>query len=420
MPEIGKNEEEVSASIYSETLRMIGEDADFEQLCRRLFVFSPFEALGVADYEIRHGNFLAHLFNPDAPHGFGEAVLVAFLKLLFASQDLSAKLAHIIINGAGAVQVRREWHDIDIIVELNDPKLNLVIVIELKLHSGESERQLKKYTDLIGGRPEYRNHKKLYVFMTPEGTASTHEGWRDFNMTAGFVDSLRQVADAGNGDRTARAMLADYVRLMEQKFMTEEELDDLAKALWSKYPDALGFLADNRPDLVGQVFDHICDADSETLYARLEELGFDFSKDWDHETNSRLIYSFPNWDDVPGMLSCTEKRLEKSKRLIWLEIQKSSRGIRGIFVIGPGDREARRGVLQALIDGGADTGSQKDVNAMSENWSTLGSKWLYQSNPDQERDVPIEKAGERALEALEKFLVDQLSKMDKAFKALTP
>jgi len=278
---------EQTESCYRSVLQMIGDDAAFETLCRKLFVFSPFEALGVADYEVRHGNFLTYLLSPAAAHGFGEQVLIIFLKQLLNRDVDATKLAQVVINGVGQTLIRREWHDIDIVIELNDPKLKTIIVVELKVYAQESAHQLDKYMTFIEGRPEYNSYHKLYVFMTPEGTEASHESWRDFNMTAGFVQSLKQVAANNHGNEMARAMLADYVRIMEQKFMTEKELEDLAEALWARYPDALGFLADNRPDVASKVFDRLYEMSSDTLYDRMEELGFDLKSDWDHETNSQ-------------------------------------------------------------------------------------------------------------------------------------
>lgn len=407
-------------SRYLETLKMVGDDPSFEALSYRLSVFSPFEALGVADYEIRHGNFLAYLFNPLGAHGFGDAVLQAFLKQLFLRESDATKLAHLVINGVGQTLVRREWHDIDIVVELNDPKLKTVIAIEFKVHAKETSGQLQKYSDFIEGRAEYRDYKKIFVFMTPEGTASSHDDWRDFNMTAGFVQSLGQIASNKHGNEMARMMLADYVRIMEQKFMTEKELEELAEALWARYPDVLGFLADNRPDIVSKVFDRIQEVRSDKLYQRLEEIGFDFfgSGEWDYESNSRLIFSFSNWDDCSGMLEGSDKRLASTRRLMWLEIIKSTDGVRAIFVIGPGNAEARKALLKSLIDGGADTGWQKSTEKMSPEYSTLGSVWLFNNRTREHSLEDAQSLSEKGLETLADFLVDQLPRIDRAVRTL--
>ena len=398
---------------------MIGDDVDFERLCQKLFVFSPFEALGVADYEIRHGNFLAHLFNPNAPHGFGDAVLVTFLKQLLGGSVAPAELAHIVINGIGPVRVRREWHDIDILIELNDPKLKLVIVVELKVHAKESKNQLAKYTDFIKNHAEYAGYDKQYVFMTPDGAVASHDGWRDFNMTAGFIDALKQLTLNDNGHETARAMLADYVRIMEQKFMTEKELNDLAEALWAGYPDALKFLADNRPDLMSKVFKLLGDKNSNAPYEQLQELGFDFTNDWSYKANSRLLYTFSNWDGVRGMLTGTDKRLQASKkRLIWLELEKNPEDIRAFFVIGPGDQEIRRKILQALIDSGASTGSRKNTDKMSGEYTRLGSVFLLRNKSEEHSLENSKKLASVAKNELEKFLIEQLPKINVGLSTL--
>lgn len=364
----------------------------------------------MADYEIRHGNFLAHLFNPYAAHGFGEAVL----KPLFSQGNEEEKLALIVINGIGKTVVKREWRNIDILVELDD--LKTIIVIELKVHAAESKDQLEKYVKTIESNKIYENYDKIFVFATPEGTEATHPIWHTYNMIANFIPPLKQIANGTQGNDTARAMLGDYVRIMEQKFMTDETLNKLAESLWARYPDALNFLADNRPDLIGRVFDYLYDGDDDgdsSVYdhGKFSKIGFDFSNDWDHDTNSRLICSFENWDAYPGMLTGTDKRLEKSKRILWLEIEKSTRGIRALFVIGPGDTAARKALLQALIDGPADTGPQKTVSKMTAEYSRLASVWLLDNRSGEHGLQDADQLSKQAVETLEKFLVKQLPKI---------
>ena len=152
---------------------------------------------------------------------------------------------------------------------------------------------------------------------------------------------------------------------------------------------------------------------SDTLYDKLDNEGFDLSRDWDHETNSRLIFSFPNWDTYPGMLKGTDKRVA-SKRLMWFELLKGADGIRAMFIIGPGETDARRKLLQALIDGKADTGRQTSIEKMSPEFSTLGSTWLLDNRKRENSLEDIDSLYKNAVDTLEKFLVSQLQKLKAA------
>lgn len=402
--------------IFDKALHMVGDDADFAKLSNKLSYYSPFEALGVSDYEIRHGNFLAHLFNPTGSHGFGEAVLKVFLKRLFANINQKEKVATVVLGDIGEILVRREWHDIDILIELKDHKLKAIIVIELKLHASESGKQLQKYHSFIEGREEYSDHQRIYVYMTPQGAISTHEQWIGFNMMEEFIQQLKQLAQGTTGDQLARDMLADYVRIMEQKFMTDEELETLAERLWARYPDVLSFLTDKRPDQLSKVFDQLSELKSETTKKALGELGFDFSREWEYKTSSQLLYTFPNWDGYNGMCTSSDKRLSKSKRILMLEIFKYSDGIIARFVIGLGDTQARRNLLQTIIDGNADKGRQSSVEAMTDNYTRLGSQWLVKAN-DIDPEQSIELLTRKATQKLEGFLKKQLPLLDKAILA---
>ena len=407
-----KEEEKDPAKLFDGTLHMVAEDKEFAELSKRLSVFSPFEALGVVDYEIRHGNFLAHLFNPSAPHGFGNTVLKTFLKQLFSTSAHKQKMAQVVFEDIEPVLIHREWHDIDIVIELRDPKLKAVIAIELKLHASEHGQQLEKYHKLINERPAFSDYEKIFVFMTPEGTASSHQAWVDFNMTDGFIQALKLL---DSGEEMANAMLTDYVRIMEQKFMTDKQLESLAETMWARYPDVLNFLADNRPaSPLNRVFQHLSNLDTEKIYKALDEIGFDLSGDWDHESSRFLIYTFANWDKFPVMLTGTDKRTSRSGRLFWLEIEKDRQDIRARFVIGPGDQGTRRNLLKAFIQGEADHGWQTTVDDMASGTTRLGSKKLATVS---EAEEDITKAEGKAIARLQSFLTEQLPLLDEAIQS---
>ena len=331
--------------------------------------------------------------NPSAPHGFGDAVLVAFLKRLLGEGISPSKLAHILINGVGSVAIHREWHNIDILIALNDPKLKLLIVVELKLHSRESKDQLERYKNFVEGLDEYKEYEMQYIYMTPQGTESSHEAWRDFNMTDEFINDLKQLTKNDIGNKTARAMLADYVRLMEQKFMEEKELNDLAKKLWAKYPAALNFLSDNKPDLVSNLFDSL-----------------DAWRNWDFTSKRYKRCTLKEWDAVEGMRTGSGNH----NRLVYFELDRPTAGIQARFVIGPGDQQSRRNILQALLDSGVDVGTQRSVDTMSPMFTRLRNVWLYEEGQwdIHQSDVDIADLTEDITLKLENFFKSERQKID--------
>ena len=68
---------------------LILDSDELEELSDRLSSFNVFDVLGVANYEIRHSNMLAWLFNPSEPHGFSDKFLRRFLVKVLCDEDNS-------------------------------------------------------------------------------------------------------------------------------------------------------------------------------------------------------------------------------------------------------------------------------------------------------------------------------------------
>jgi hypothetical protein len=76
--------------IRNQLASLLVDNADFEALERKFGVYCPFDALGVADWEPKHSQFLANILDPQRPHGFGSRVLQAFLTASTRSSDGAA------------------------------------------------------------------------------------------------------------------------------------------------------------------------------------------------------------------------------------------------------------------------------------------------------------------------------------------
>jgi len=61
------------------------------------------------------------------------------------------------------VEVRREWRNIDILIDLLDD----VVTVENKVDSSEHTRQLRRYKDIVDG--EFGAKRKHFVYLTPFG-----------------------------------------------------------------------------------------------------------------------------------------------------------------------------------------------------------------------------------------------------------
>jgi hypothetical protein len=393
---------------------VIGNDL-FDELERALDIFCPFEAVGMVRQEIRHAHFLAYVLDPQRPHSFGSEALRAFMAAVTrAVREQGGSLSPLDVHlmGLDAAEVRREWRSIDLLVIV--PEAKLVIAIELKIDAGEHGDQLSRYRRIIAGEwLAEAGWRQLFLFLTKSGEAASEAaggGWVAVSLDE-VAKGFAAVVERKAGSPEARVMLDAYVGMLRRHHVGDERLERLAAQLWSQHGEALAFLADRRPDLLGKVFSLLLD-DRDRLAAELSTL-WNLPIVPDHSTSSFLRFGVAAWDDVPGMLSGTGWK--PSQRLLLLEIEKrpSTRSITVRFELGPGETAARENVFGALKVYNADVGGSWPL---SDKWRQLASKVLLKTKDDDIRSVDEVVASVR--EGLNKFLDHHLPTYEKAVSSL--
>ena len=131
--------------------------------------FQPWNVLGITHRELSFSSVLAWLLsdseNKEFRHGF----------LLSITRKLGLNYAHGLDE---PIIVRREYgYDeagrIDVFVQLK--AMNLVIAIEVKVHTGEGDKQILRYQKFL--RKQFpQNKHKVVVFITPSGRLPTTAG----------------------------------------------------------------------------------------------------------------------------------------------------------------------------------------------------------------------------------------------------
>jgi hypothetical protein len=107
-------------------------DPDFEKLELAMREPNIFRALAIERHEIRHSNFFAYLLDPGENHGLGDILLRKFLRDIFGdSRAQGRSLFDADLMDFSQVDVRREWRDIDILIDFPHD----VIVVENKVDS---------------------------------------------------------------------------------------------------------------------------------------------------------------------------------------------------------------------------------------------------------------------------------------------
>jgi PD-(D/E)XK nuclease superfamily len=274
---------------------------DFDALEKALDVFCPFEAVGMVRQEVRHGHFLSYIFNPRRPHGFSDSCIRALMAAAARSNvsDTSGlSLLDIHMMNFDDAMIRREWRKIDILIEV--PDQNLVVAIELKIDASEHSGQLARYRQIV--ETEWPNRRHLFLFLTKRGDEPSEKdgaGWLSVDLES-LTNELQSVAAKEIGATDARQLLMAYLAMLGRHHLNDEKLEDLAARLWSKHPAALNFLADRRPDAVGDVFQWLIKAQDGLAEAISVHCGEAVVTDFWRQ--SAIRFAVPAWDAIPGFL----------------------------------------------------------------------------------------------------------------------
>jgi hypothetical protein len=147
------------------------EDHEFQSLIRdtKGSVFTVFDVLGTADYEIRHSNVLYWLLDPSGNHGQGCMFLELIWEQFTAEMTLpKPNFADYSVDREGT----NEEEKIDLL--LRSKGSDWLIVIENKLFSPETGDQLDRYFHYVERR--YSDvPARHYFYLTPDGIGPARE-----------------------------------------------------------------------------------------------------------------------------------------------------------------------------------------------------------------------------------------------------
>ena len=385
---------------------------EFDELERALDVFCPFEAVGMVNREIHHGHFLSYIFDPNRPHGFGSDCLRALMAAVTrADSELSKSLTSLDVHmmDFDAATVRREWNKIDILIEV--PDQNLVVAIELKIDASEHSGQLGRYRAAV--EREWPSRRHLFLFLTKNGDEPSEKdgaGWIQVDLES-LAGELAVVAKRGSGDSDAKAMLAAYLAMLGRHHLNDERLETLAASLWSKHREALEYLADRRPNSIGDLFKRLINCQvhlAEAISAQCGELVIT-----DHTRPAAIRFAVPSWDDIPGFKSAEGYTL--SNRLILIELVKAGPDyFRCYFQLGKGEKAMREKLFHCLRTSGADVGKKQQP---TKEWNRLASLTISLKNIDDNPD--LDALSERVFAQVKDFTAKHVPIYTKALKSLS-
>ena len=213
--------------------------------------FNIFLTLGMGNLEIKHSNFLAWLFNPKEKHGLGDFFVKNFLKLTL--KDISGcknnnglSLFDVDRMNFSNLIVKREWNNIDILLEDNVNKF--VCVIENKIYASQGDRQLKKYAQIINSEcKDYKDYKKLFLYLKPVNDEMLNDENYHYVSYDIVYEVLEKILNKKNIilNNEIEICIKHYKELLETRIMENGSLKKLCMDVYTAHKDAINLLIDN-------------------------------------------------------------------------------------------------------------------------------------------------------------------------------
>jgi hypothetical protein len=358
--------------------RFVVENDELLQLEQLIGRFNIFDSLGIVRTEIRHSNFLAWLLDPNESHGQANLFLNAILMdLLRRSPPALRPFSPIQLDGAEmrGVRVRREYRNIDILIECDEPRF--VFAIENKIDSREHSNQLGRYKKTV--RELFGDVPAQFVFLTREGEEPSDEAWTMYTY-CDIHQTLSRVRRANEGSIGSDVLtfLDHYLNLIGSRFMDDPKIDELCQMIYKNHRRAI--------DLI---IERIGPSASEAVSAIAEEVK--------KVPGWKIVNIGPRY--VRAIPAAWEKLLPPTGKLKvvppeqWLVVtfRLTSRQCSNKVVVTPTtDSGLRRQVIERLVCDPKEFGLKplfKSVDLIGDSWGTLGQIPVDKWNPDEGPDV---------------------------------
>lgn len=226
-------------------LQFIINNDNLEIVKAKLNRFNPLKILRIQDYEVRHSNILAWIFDPSENHNFDDRILKRFLlKVLLKplNGDVITEVGNIYNlqnKNFYDCKIYREKYNIDLLIVSENSKI--VILIENKVYSGEHSNQLERYFKIATN--EFKNYLIIPILLTLEG----NEPSSDRYFSASYEDIIQSVefVITNYTDRTSNQVIefmVHYVSIIKEKYYMDNELKGLCKDIYFKNKDVIDLI----------------------------------------------------------------------------------------------------------------------------------------------------------------------------------
>lgn len=200
---------------------------DFVEIERSVASFNLFRVLRCADYEIRHSNVLAWLLDPTETHGAGDSFLRSFLEEAGLTVQTPIRLA----------RVRREWRNIDILVELHTSREIFVICVENKIYAKQGKNQLTRYREDVEKLHEGAKHVFIFLTLRKEKPRDSQFVSVSYDQVASMLRSVLKLSLS----MEPSILITNYLDVIEAK-LEEGHRESRIERLCKAHPQAVDVL----------------------------------------------------------------------------------------------------------------------------------------------------------------------------------
>lgn len=192
-----------------------------------------FDVLKISHRELQHSNMLAWLLDPKRNHGLHGLFLQSVLK----------EVLKVPVEKVDPCIVYREYHNIDILIVINDPRT--VLCIENKIYSGENGDQLKTYREYL--ELAFSEYNRYFLFLTPEGVEPSDPSWSNVSYQS-VIDLLEPCLHKAKIDDERRFFISNYINTLRRRIMKDsKELEEKCMKIYQEHQDALELIFEYRP-----------------------------------------------------------------------------------------------------------------------------------------------------------------------------
>jgi hypothetical protein len=228
--------------------KFLVDNPELEELSAKLSIFNILKVLKIENTEIRHSNVLAWLLNPQESHGIGQAFIRRFLSTILLdneSSEIKLTPASVELMNLADVEIAREWKNIDLLTISSDNKW--VLLIENKIKSSASKRQLDKYSQIVKNEfPKYTIIPVLLTLEIDDGLDAVEDtgyiSWSHAQLYNVLSQVFRQRIDRIPED--ARIFIEHYLTVLRRLTMQDKEIAQLCKTIYKKHQEAIDLIVE--------------------------------------------------------------------------------------------------------------------------------------------------------------------------------